>query len=118
MGGILTLLGVAATVKPVLSWVQPRVHYLVYAMDDPRLEMIGQVSDSLASSSPAESMLATITQTIARTVNLPYVKLETNEGATSIRMACFLMGTKQYVFQLPIVRGNRWMVGCHISLTK
>ena len=83
IGGILALLGVAATVKPVLNWVQPRVHHLVYAMDDSRLEMIGQVSDSLASSSPAESMLETITQTIARTVNLPYVKLETNEGGMS-----------------------------------
>lgn len=79
----LAVLVLAATLKPVWTWVQPRVHHLVYAMDDPQLEMIGQMSDSLASASPEESMLAAIAETIARTVRLPYVYLETTNGTTA-----------------------------------
>src|SRR6476659_6770259 len=42
--------------------------------------MIGQMSDVLASASPEESMLSTIAETIAHTVKLPYVQLETANG--------------------------------------
>ena len=80
---ILAVLVLAVTIRPVWRWAQPRVHHLVYAMDDPQLEMIGQMSDSLASASPEESMLSTITETIARTVKLPYAQLETADGTTA-----------------------------------
>ena len=80
---ILAVMVLAATVKPVWTWVQPRVHHLVYAMDDSQLEMMGQMSDSLASASPEEPMLSTIAETIARTVKLPYIQLETAGGATA-----------------------------------
>ncbi|MCB0165742.1 MAG: GAF domain-containing sensor histidine kinase [Anaerolineae bacterium] len=80
---ILVVAVLAATLKPVWNWVQPRVHHLVYAMDDPQLEMMGQMSDSLASTSPEESMLSTIAETIARTVKLPYVHLKTAGGTTA-----------------------------------
>jgi two-component system NarL family sensor kinase len=40
------------------------------------------MSDSLASTSPEPSMLSTIAETIARTVKLPYVQLETTSGTT------------------------------------
>lgn len=80
---ILAVAVLAATLKPVWNWVQPRVHHLVYAMDDPRLEMIGQMSDSLAAASPEESVLSTIAETIARTVRLPYVQISTVDGATA-----------------------------------
>ena len=80
---ILAVLVLVATLKPVWNWAQPRVHHLVYALDDPQLEIIGQMSDSLASTSPEESMLSTIAETIARTVKLPYVQLETADGTTA-----------------------------------
>ena len=80
---ILAVIVLAATLRPVSNWVQPRVHYLVYAMDDPQLEMMGQVSDSLISASPEASMLPTIAETIARTVKLPYVQLETSDGTAA-----------------------------------
>jgi two-component system NarL family sensor kinase len=80
---MLAFLVLAATLKPVWTWVQPRVHHLVYAMDDSQLEMMGHVSETLASASPEESMLLTIAQTIARTVKLPYVQLETADGTTA-----------------------------------
>ena len=80
---ILAVLVLAATIKPVWNWVQPRVHHLVYALDTPQLEMIGQMSDSLASASPEESMLSTVAETIARTVKLPYVRLDTASGTTA-----------------------------------
>jgi nitrate/nitrite-specific signal transduction histidine kinase len=80
---ILAVAVLAATLKPVWNWVQPRVHHLVYAMDDPRLEMIGQMSDSLATASPEESVLSTIAETIARTVRLPYVQIETMGGTSA-----------------------------------
>jgi two-component system NarL family sensor kinase len=80
---ILAVIVLAATLRPVSNWVQPRVHTLVYAMDDSQLEMMGQVSDSLVSASPEASMLPAIAETIARTVKLPYVQLETSDGATA-----------------------------------
>lgn len=83
MLNILAVLVLAATLKPVWNWAQPRVHHLVYALDDPQLEIIGQMSDSLALTSPEESMLSTIAETIARTVKLPYVQLETVGGTTA-----------------------------------
>jgi two-component system NarL family sensor kinase len=80
---LLALLVLVSTLKPVWNWVQPRVHHLVYAIDAPQLEIIGQMSDSLALTSPEESMLSTIAETIARTVKLPYVQLETAGGTTA-----------------------------------
>lgn len=80
---ILAVVVLAITHKPVWTWAQPRVHHLVYAMDEPQLEMIGQMSDSLAADSLEESMLTTITETIARTVKLPCVQLETIDGTTA-----------------------------------
>jgi two-component system NarL family sensor kinase len=47
------------------------------------LEIIGQMSDSLASTSPEESMLSTTAETIARTVKLPYMQLETAGGTSA-----------------------------------
>ncbi len=80
---IVAVVILAVTLKPVWNWVQPRMHHLVYAMEDPQLEMIGQMSDSLASASPEASMLSTTAEAIARTVKLPYVQLETVDGATA-----------------------------------
>jgi len=80
---ILAVVVLAATLKPVWNWVQPRVHHLVYVMDDSQLEMIGQMSDTLAAASPEASMLSTIAETIAHTVKLPYVQLETATGTTA-----------------------------------
>lgn len=71
----------AATFIPVWNWIQPRIYQLVYALDDPQIEMIGKVSDSLTQSTPEESMLSTIAETIADTIRLPYVKLEAVTGA-------------------------------------
>ena len=80
----LAVMVLAATFKPIWNWTQPRVHHLVYAMDDPQLAIIGQMSDSLASTSPEDSMLSTIAETIARTVKLPYVQLETGSGTIAV----------------------------------
>jgi signal transduction histidine kinase len=62
-------------------------------MDDPQLEIIGQMSDSLASALPEDSMLSTIAETIARTVKLPYVQLETANG-TTVRYGTPLNGSE------------------------
>ena len=80
---VLAVVLLAATLRPVWRWAQPRVHHLVYAMDDAQLELIGQMSDSMALALPDESVLSTITETIARTVKLPYVRLDTADGATA-----------------------------------
>ncbi len=74
----------AVTIVPLLRWVQPRIHHLVYAMDEPLAVMIGQMSESLADASPGPSVLATIAETIAQTVKLPYVRVETAQGEAAL----------------------------------
>ena len=69
------------TVLPVWRWVQPRVHHVVYAADEPASDALGQMSDTLARAPANASMLATIAETIAQIVNVPYVQVEVLDGA-------------------------------------
>lgn len=83
---LLHLLAVAllvATFKPVWQWVQPRVHHIVYAADDPSADVIGQVSDALASTTPDSSTLHAVAETIMHTMNLPYVQIEMFNGTAA-----------------------------------
>ena len=80
---IVAVVILVATLRPAWRWIQPRVHYVVFAMNDAQLEMMGQVSDSLTSASPEASMLGTIAETIARTIKLPYVRIKTVQGTAA-----------------------------------
>lgn len=74
----------AVTIVPLLRWVQPRIHHLAYAVDEPLATMIGQMSESLTGASPGPSVLAAIAETIAQTVKLPYVRIETTQGEAAL----------------------------------
>ncbi len=78
---LLAIVVLALTLKPVWNWVQPRLYHVVYDINIPQIEIIGQMSDSLTAASSDPSMLGTIAETIGRTVKLPYVQLETTGGA-------------------------------------
>lgn len=79
----LALVLIAATFKPVWHWVQPRIHHVVYAADDPNIDVIGQVSDALAHTTSDSSMLAAIAETIMQTMNVPYVQIEMFGGVAA-----------------------------------
>jgi two-component system NarL family sensor kinase len=68
------------TWKPVWRWVQPRIHHVVYAVEDPKIEVIGRMSAVLMSTSPDASMLAMIAETIMQTVHVPYVHIDMVNG--------------------------------------
>ena len=79
---LLALSVLLLTFKPVWRWVQPRVHHVVYAADEPTSDALGQMSDTLAQTTPGSSMLATIAETIAQIMNVPCVQVEVLDGAT------------------------------------
>lgn len=71
------------TFKPVWRWVQPRIHDLVYAVDDPNIDMIGQINDALAYTTLDTFHLTAIAETIIQIVHLPYIQIEMCNGATA-----------------------------------
>lgn len=80
---LLALAAVLALGRPVWRWVQPRVHHVVYAADDPNMDMLGQLSDVLASAPPDSSLLTAMADIIHQIMNAPYVQLEMMNGATA-----------------------------------
>ena len=79
---------VALTFKPVWRWIQPRVHHVVYAADDPTIDALGHMSDALAGTAPDSSMLVIIAETIAQIVRVPYVQVETLDGVNAVVGNC------------------------------
>lgn len=80
---ILALLVVGLTIVPVWRWVRPRVHQIVYAQDDIGIDMIGQINASLDASHAQPSLLASVAETIARTMKLPYVAISAADGTAA-----------------------------------
>src|SRR5919199_6741164 len=78
---VFALAVLSLTIKPVWQWVQPRVHDIVYGVDDPNLDVIGQISDALAHSSLDAVHLVALAETIIQIVHLPYVRIEMCNGA-------------------------------------
>lgn len=81
---VLALALLVVTFKPVWHWVQPRVHHVVYAADDPNIDVIGQMSDALVSTTVDSSMLAAIAETITQTMSVPYVQIEAFNGTAAV----------------------------------
>lgn len=80
---LLALVVLIVTYKPVWRWVQPRVHHVVYAADEPNIDVIGQISNTLAGAPSDSSMLATIAETIAQIVKVPYMQVGLLDGTTA-----------------------------------
>jgi hypothetical protein len=79
---LLALAVLFLTWKPIWRWVQPRVHDIVYGVDDPNVDVIGQISDALASPTLDTVHLVAIAETIVQIVHVPYVQIEMCNGAT------------------------------------
>ena len=77
---LVALVLLVVTFNPVWYWVQPRVHHVVYAADDPTMNVLGQMSDVLVIGATDSSMPVIIAETIAQIVNLPYVQIEMLNG--------------------------------------
>lgn len=74
---VVALLVLLLTFKPVWAWVRPRVHHVVYAPDEASVEALAKINASLDVAHAQPSVLATVAETIARTMKLPYVAIET-----------------------------------------
>jgi signal transduction histidine kinase len=72
----LALVVLLLTVRPIWRWAQPRVHDIVYGVDDPNVDVIGQISDALAYTTLDTAQLAALAETIIQIVHLPYVQIE------------------------------------------
>jgi two-component system NarL family sensor kinase len=77
----LALIVLFLTITPVWRWVQPRVHDIVYGVDAPQIDVIGQLSDALAYTSLDAVHLIALAETIIQIVHLPYVQIEMVNGA-------------------------------------
>jgi len=77
----LGLAGFAATVWPVALWLRHRVDDLVYGQHDNPYALLSQLNQHLAGASTPDAVLPTVVASLAATLNLPYVAIET-EGAT------------------------------------
>jgi two-component system NarL family sensor kinase len=91
---LLTLAVLFLTFKPLWRWVQPRVHDIVYGVDAPNIDVIGQISDVLASPTLDTAHLAAIAETIVQIVHVPYVQIEMYNGATVAAGKSFSAGKR------------------------
>lgn len=125
---LVTIVLLLMSLKPAWKWAQPKVHHLVYALDDSQLEIIGEMSQSLTNTTTGESMAATICETIARTVRLPYVELDMSDGEVarygsappqsdlttiSIKYGADQLGRFRVASRLPnmpLSRGEEWLL--------
>jgi len=77
----LAFAGIALTVWPVSRWLRPRVNDLVYGQHDNPYALLSQLQQHLEGTSTPGALLPTVAATLAATLNLPYVAMETDLGA-------------------------------------
>lgn len=71
----------AASVWPVSHWLHRRVDDLVYGLHDNPYVLLAQLSQQLEAASTPGALLPTVAASLAATLKLPYVALETELGA-------------------------------------
>ena len=80
----LAVAAVAVTIGPVSRWLHHRVVDLVYGQHDNPYAVLSQLSQHLHGVAAPDAPLPTVVATLAATLNLPYVAIET-EGVLNGR---------------------------------
>lgn len=77
---------IVLTLWPVRRWLQSRINILVYGQHDDPYALISQVNQQLHLMVSPQSTLPVVAETIARTLKLPYLAIETNHNDTPLRI--------------------------------
>jgi signal transduction histidine kinase len=81
---LLAMLIIVLTFLPVHGWLRRSVNQLVYGQHDNPYAMLAQFNHSLDGSAAAEVLLPAIAATLAATLKLPYVAIETTSGTDRV----------------------------------
>ncbi len=73
----LTWAGIALTVWPVGRWLHQRISELIYGQYDNPYALLAQLNQHLDGINTPAALLPTVAATLAATLNLPYVAIET-----------------------------------------
>ncbi len=71
---------IGLTIVPIYRWVRVGVNELLYALHDNEYGVVSQLNQQLDASMSPDAILPAIAETIARTLKLPYVSINTNSG--------------------------------------
>jgi two-component system NarL family sensor kinase len=77
---------VALTLRPVRRWLQSQINVLIYGQHDDPYILISQVNQQLQAMTSPQSTLPAVAETIARTLKLPYLAIETNHNSTPLHI--------------------------------
>jgi len=72
--------GIALTLRPVGHWLRRRVDDLIFGQHDTPFAMLAQLNQHLEGATAPDALLPTVAATLAATLNLPYVSIETEPG--------------------------------------